>query len=42
MPEYGEEILLIQAPLNNSLKDTSAWINDFHQKLKLTPIGWDE
>jgi hypothetical protein len=42
MPLYGEEILLLQAPLNHSLKDTSAWINDFHQQQKLTPAGWDE
>ncbi len=42
MPDYGGEILHIQAPLNNSLKDTSAWINDFHLSQKMTPIGWDE
>jgi len=41
MPDYGDEILLIQAPLNHSLKDTSAWINDFHQQDKLAPPGWD-
>ena len=42
MPQYGGEILLIQAPLNNSLKDTSAWINDLHLQEKLKPVGWDE
>jgi hypothetical protein len=42
MPDYGGEILVIQAPLNHSLKDTSAWINDFHQQHKLTPASWKE
>jgi len=42
MPVYGGEILHIQAPLNYSLKDTSAWINDFHLQQKMTPAGWDE
>jgi len=42
MPDYGREILVIQAPLNHSLKDTSAWINDLHQPEKLTPVSWKE
>jgi hypothetical protein len=42
MPQYGEDILHIQAPLNNSLKDTSAWINDLHLQHKLSPTGWNE
>ena len=42
MSTYGGEILQIQPPVNNSLKDTSAWINDFHLQHKMTPIGWDE
>jgi hypothetical protein len=41
MPAYGGEIIHIQAPVNHSLKDTSAWINEFHQVKKLTPPGWD-
>jgi hypothetical protein len=42
MPVYGGEILHIQVPVNHSLKDTSAWINDFHQAEKLTLAGWEE
>ena len=42
MPDYGSDILHIQAPVNHSLKDTSAWINDFHQQDKLTPPGWGQ
>jgi hypothetical protein len=42
MPIYGDDILRIQAPVNHSLKDTSAWINDFHQQHKLTPASWKE
>jgi hypothetical protein len=42
MPAYGGEILHIQPPVNHSLKDTSAWINDFHLQHKMTPVGWDE
>jgi len=42
MPTYGGEILQILPPVNHSLKDTSAWINDFHLQQKMTPVGWDE
>ncbi len=42
MPEHGSDILHIQAPVNYSLKDTSAWINDFHQQHKMAPTGWND
>jgi hypothetical protein len=40
MPEYGPEFLLVQPPANHRLKDTSAWINDFHRQEELAPAGW--
>lgn len=42
MPEYGIEILNVQAPLNHSLEGSSAWINDLHRKQQLVPNGWQE
>jgi hypothetical protein len=41
MPAFGSEIIHIQPPLNHSLRDTSAWINDLHQKEKMIPKGWE-
>jgi len=40
MPQHGEEILALQAPLNHSLKGTSAWINDLKPNPPFTPKGW--
>jgi hypothetical protein len=42
MPVYGVDILHVQPPVNYSLKDTSAWINDFHRQAELAPAGWEE
>jgi hypothetical protein len=42
MPTFGGEIRSIQAPLNNQLRDTSAWINDLHLKEKMIPGGWEK
>ncbi|HJW91655.1 MAG TPA: methylenetetrahydrofolate reductase C-terminal domain-containing protein [Anaerolineales bacterium] len=42
MPVYGQDILHIQPPLNNQLRDTSAWINDLHLNQQLASKGWDE
>jgi len=40
MPQHGQEILLLQAPLNQSLKGTSAWINDLSPNPPFAPKGW--
>lgn len=40
MPIFGQDILHIQAPLNNQLRGTSAWINDLHRKEEMAPQGW--
>lgn len=40
MPVFGQDILHIQAPLNNQLRGTSAWINDLHRKDEMAPQGW--
>jgi hypothetical protein len=42
MPIYGQEIKLIQPPVNHQLRDTSAWINDFHRQPQMVPAGWEE
>ena len=42
MPIYGQEIKHIQPPLNYQLRDTSAWINDFHRLPQMIPAGWEE
>jgi hypothetical protein len=40
MPTYGDEILLIQPPLNRSLQGSSAWINLLEGADTQTPPGW--
>jgi len=40
MPLYGEAILELQAPLNQSLNGTSAWINDLNRRNQFAPKGW--
>jgi hypothetical protein len=40
MPVYGADILHIQPPADQSLKDTSAWINEFHLKNRMVPQSW--
>jgi hypothetical protein len=40
MPDFGRDILAIQAPLNHQLKNTSAWVNDLHRKQDMFPNGW--
>ncbi len=40
MPIYGSEILKVLPPLNRQLEGTSAWINDFTDKVK-PPPGWE-
>ncbi len=40
MAHYGEEIRLIQPPVNRQLEHTSAWINMFEGIDARTPPGW--
>jgi len=40
MPRYGSDILLVQAPHNHKLQNTSAWINELNRKEDLLPRGW--
>ncbi len=32
MPKYGSELMWIQAPLDRTMKDTSAWVNIYLEK----------
>ena len=41
MGEDGDQIRSIQAPLNNRLQGTSAWINDMNSEIQLHPKGWE-
>ena len=40
MADYQVDMLNIQAPLNNQLEGTSAWINDLDPQVRLHPKGW--
>jgi hypothetical protein len=40
MPAYGQEIMLLQPPVNRQLQDTSAWINMAEGIDRETPVGW--
>lgn len=40
MPEYGEEIMLIQPPVNWQLEGSSAWVNMLTGADLKTPPGW--
>ena len=40
MPLYGDEIRLLQPPVNRSLHNTSAWINMFEGIDTQVPAGW--
>ena len=42
MPRLGHAILTIQPPLDRSLENTSAWVNDFSGRSAQVPTGWDE
>lgn len=41
MSDYGDEIRLIQPPVNRALKDTSAWVNLVEARDVNVPAGWD-
>lgn len=40
MPRFGQEIILIQPPVNRNLQGTSAWINMLNGRDAETPSGW--
>jgi hypothetical protein len=40
MGEYGNEMLLLLPPLNKSLQNTSAWVNEFTGAAQKNPAGW--
>ena len=40
MPQFGDEIQLIQPPVNHLLKRKSAWINMLTGEDKVTPKAW--
>ena len=40
MPHFGDEIMLIQPPVNRRLQGTSAWINMLTGVDKRPPRGW--
>jgi hypothetical protein len=41
MVNYQHDISLIQAPLNNQLVGTSAWINHLNPQVRILPKGWE-
>lgn len=41
MPSYGQEMLLLQPPVNQQLQGSSAWINALTGADKNTPDGWE-
>ena len=41
MPLYGDEILVIEPPVNRSLEGSSAWINMLTGQDKVTPKAWE-
>lgn len=41
MPTYGDDIFHILPPLNHSLQNTSAWINDLHKSDQMAPKAWE-
>jgi hypothetical protein len=40
MPKYGDEMLIIQPPVNKQLEGTSSWINMLAEIDRVTPKGW--
>jgi hypothetical protein len=41
MKSDGAQIMVIQSPLNNQLKGTSAWINELNADVQVHPKGWN-
>ncbi len=42
MPAYGAQIENILPPLDRRLENSSAWINDFRDDVRTSPVGWAE
>ena len=42
MAIYGEEMILINPPVNRQLEGSSAWINMLTGEDKKVPVGWKE
>lgn len=42
MPAYGKDILSLTPPLNRSLQNGSAWINDLAGLAQELPSGWKD
>lgn len=40
MTIFGDEMNLLQPPVNHSLQGSSAWINSLSGKDKNLPVGW--
>jgi hypothetical protein len=40
MPAYGQDMLDVQAPLNQRLEGTSAWVNMLQGHDQDFPTGW--
>lgn len=40
MPVYGDELIMIQPPVNRQLEGSSAWINMLTGEDKEVPAGW--
>lgn len=41
MPVYGDEMILLQPPVNRLLEGSSAWINMLNGKDQEVPAGWE-
>lgn len=42
MPVYGQEMMLLQPPVNNQLQDSSAWINMLSGEDQMAPVAWEQ
>jgi len=40
MKTYGQEIMIVQGPVNHQRKGSSAWINDLSAEVERLPEGW--
>jgi hypothetical protein len=40
MPDFGDEMHAVQAPLNHRLESSSAWVNTITGEDKDYPLGW--
>ena len=40
MKDYSQDILIVQGPVNNQRKGSSAWVNDLSAEVQVHPDGW--